>query len=406
MNNEPPIGYKEALALVLETVSPLKGDQELDLADSLGRILSRDLYSRVDSPSINASMKDGYAVLSHEVRHATPDNGVQLKITGTAAAGQQPGHDLTPGTAIRILSGARVPSGADAVLSEEFATRQEDLLTVFNTAKPGRNILPQGTDVRAGEMIATCGSRLNPGTIGTLVAAGHGTVPVFHLPRIAIVATGDELVIPGQPLPEGKLYASNMAMVRAWCLKYGMPTDVSILGDSPEAITTKIREKLATHDAVLTCGGAWTGDRDFVARTLDALGWKCLFHRIRMGPGKAVGFGMKDHKPIFLLPGGPPSNLTAFLQIALPGLLRLGGADQPGLPRITVKLCHELTSRDITWTQFVYGKLTEEDGHTLFTPLKLASRLQSLARADGAVAIPEGLKTLRSGAMVRAQLLF
>lgn len=398
------IGYKEALNITLEAISPL-GSDHVDLAECSDRILSENMYSLVNSPSVDASMKDGYAVRSEEIEHATPLNSVRLDIIGMAAAGRPANKVVTCGTAIQILTGAKLPEGSNAVLAEEFATRQGDILTVFNNVGPGRNILPKGADVEPGELIATRGSRLSPGMIGILAAAGHGMLPVYRQPRIAILATGDELVLPGQPLGDGKLYASNLEMLKAWCLRYGMPTFLSILKDKSDIITKKIAEVIATHDALITSGGAWTSDRDLVADTLNALGWKKLFHRIRIGPGKAAGFGILRQKPVFLLPGGPPSNLTAFLQIALPGLLRLGGHDTPSLPQIMVKLEHGLSCRHIDWTEFVYGNLRTGDGHTLFTPLRLASRLKSMALAQGLIAIPEGVKSISAGAVIPAQLL-
>jgi molybdopterin molybdotransferase len=405
MDNELVMGYGEALALTLETVSPLGGSERVDLADAVNRILAEDLLSRVDSPSIDASTKDGYAVISGDVESAAPGREVRLTVIGTAAAGRPADRPLTPGTAMRILTGARIPEGADAVLSGEYAAREGDSITVFNNAGPGRNILPRGVDVAAGEPVAVRGERLTPGLIGNLVAAGHGSARVYRTPRVAILATGDELVTPGLPLPEGKLYASNLAMIRAWCSRFGFPATVSVLGDSPGAIQTAIRELVSGNDTLLTSGGAWTGDRDFIADALDLLGWKRHFHRIRMGPGKAAGFGTLEGRPVFLLPGGPPSNLTAFLQIALPGLLKLGGDGRPGLPRVTVRLADDLRGRETDWTHFIYGQLTDRDGHTLFQPLRLDSRLRSLARADAVVAIPEGTEFLAAGTMTTAQLL-
>ena len=404
MNKEKMMGYREALRLTLETISPLDGDEVVALSGCLGRVLFEDLYSRVDSPSIDASMKEGYAVRSQEIRQASPQNPARMTVIGISAAGNPSDKEVFAGTAIRVLTGAKIPAGADAVLAEEFAACEGNSLTVFNTAEPGRNILSRGADVRMGELIAARGSRLTPGMIGTLAAAGYGAVKVFRQPRIAILATGDELVVPGQPLPDGKLYASNLEMLKAWCLRYGMPTSFYILDDKKEIITGKIEEVISTHDAVLTSGGAWTGDRDFVADTLNALGWKKRFHSIRIGPGKPVGFGMLNQKPVFILPGGPPSNLTAFLQIALPGLLRLGGHNSPSLPRIMVKIEKELISRHIDWTEFVYGQLILGEAHTLFKPLKLSSRLKSMAHAEGVIAVPEGVKSLPAGATVAAQV--
>lgn len=398
------MGYKEALQLTLETIFPL-GTEEIPLSDCTDRIIAEDLYARVHSPSIDASMKDGYALRSIEIDLASPENPVELTVTGMAAAGAPTDKVILPGTAVRIQTGAKIPQGADAVLTEEYAYRQGDTLTVFNHAKPGRNILAKGSDVEAGELIASKGTRLAPGMIGILAAAGYGALPVCRRPKLAIVATGDEVVVPGQPLPEGKLYASNLVTLNAWCLRYGMRTTLSIVSDKPDVITDKLAEAVATHDVVMTSGGAWTGDRDFVAKTLEALGWKQLFHRIRIGPGKAVGFGMLKDKPIFLLPGGPPSNLMAFLQIAMPGLLRLGGHKQPSLPLQMVRLKEALISRHVGWTHFVFGSFKNGNEYTYFEPLNLSSRLKSMAAAEGVIAIPEGVESIPAGSFIPAQIL-
>lgn len=404
MQTHPIPGYEAALKMTLDAISPLKDSKERGLGDCLHRILSADIHSMVNSPSVDASMKDGYAVVSDAIRDATPENPVRLKLTGTMAAGGDTCLRVEPGTAVRILTGAGIPAGATAVLAGEFARCDRDWVTVFNHAEPGRNILQAGMDVRAGEQVAQKGALLNPGLIGTIAAAGFGRIPVYRRPRVAILATGDELVIPGDPLPDGKLYASNLEMLKAWCRQFGMAASFQLLKDTPDIISHAMETAAATHDALITSGGAWTGERDFIARTLTALGWKRVFHAIRMGPGKAVGFGMLQDKPVFILPGGPPSNLTAFLQIALPGLLKLAGRRRPGLPEIRVRLQTTLDGSHADWTEFVYGSLVPGDTHTGFQPLKLTRRLRSMAFAQAAVAIPEGITCLPEGSIVTAQV--
>jgi molybdopterin molybdotransferase len=241
--------------------------------------------------------------------------------------------------------------------------------------------------------------------VGLLAAAGHSHVAVVGKPVVAIVATGDEVVAPGVPLPEGKLYASNMTTLGAWCRRYGMGTRLSIVRDDGEAILDAFRSNLEAADVLVTSGGAWTGDRDMVVKTLDRLGWEKVFHRIRIGPGKAVGFGLLGAKPVFILPGGPPSNLMGFLQIALPGLLRLSGDSSGGLPTATVRLARELTGRYADWTQFVFGTLGAANGAPVFHPLVGGSRLRSMAEARAVVAIPEGATRLPARSLVTAQLL-
>ena len=291
------------------------------------------------------------------------------------------------------------------MLAEEFAHAENGSVKVMNCAEPGRNILPAGSDIGLDEYVAKKGDRLRPGIVGVLAASGYSEIPVFLRPRVAIIATGDEIVAPGRPLPEGKLYASNLVTLNGWCRRYGIQTEVGIVRDKPEVILDRLKDAIETHDAVLTSGGAWTGDRDFVIQMLDTLGWKQFFHRVRVGPGKAVGFGLLYGKPVFVLPGGPPSNLLAFLHIALPGLLKLGGFKGSKLPAIKAKLTETVAVRDVDWTQFIFGCLEDSADYTSFRPIKLKSRLQSMARAEGVISVREGVQEIKAGSVVDAGLL-
>jgi molybdopterin molybdotransferase len=398
------LGLKEALKMTLDRVESAEAAR-VDLLDGLNCVLAEDVISPVDSPSIDASMKDGYAVISAEVALASRKHPVRLKLTGSLAAGDSREVRVRPHTAIRVLTGAMVPSGADAVVAEEFTESSNGTLIVHNTAEPGRNILPKSSDIATGEIIAGKGTVVTPGLAGLLAAAGRSHVSVVRPLSVAIVATGDEVIAPGRPLPEGKLYASNIATLAGWCRRYGMLTHLEVVKDDFDAIFHLLGRQVQTADAVVTSGGAWTGDRDLVAKVLNRLGWQQVFHRIRIGPGKAVGFGMLKNKPVFVLPGGPPSNLMGFLQIALPGLLKLAGRQQTGLPRTNVRLATELTGRHSDWTQFIFGTLERNHDAPVFRPLKGRSRLRSIAQAQAVVAIPEGETVLPAGSMVSAQLL-
>lgn len=399
-----PVGLDEAQKLTLEYVQPLPIER-LELLEGLNCAVAAPHKALVDSPSIDASMKDGYAVISREVADASKDTPVRLELTGHMAAGGNQDVHVTPGATVRVLTGAKIPPGADAVVAEEFVRVDEKGVTVFIDAEPGRNVLPRGSDVAVGQTIADAGQLLTPGLAGLLAAAGHRRVDVVRSPRVAIIATGDEVVALGAPLPEGKLYASNMITLGGWCRRYGLGTDLSIVKDEARELFTALKSAVEASDAIVTSGGAWTGDRDLVARTLEQLGWKQLFHHIRIGPGKAVGFGMLDGKPIFILPGGPPSNLMGFLQIALPGLMRLAGHAQTGLPTARVRLGSELTGRFADWTQFIYGQIDHQEDTPVFHALRNKSRLRSMSEATAIVAIPEGRTVLAAGSVVAAQLL-
>ncbi|NTU42544.1 MAG: hypothetical protein HGA78_05740 [Nitrospirales bacterium] len=227
---------------------------------------------------------------------------------------------------------------------------------------------------------------------------------VFPLPRITIIATGDEVLAVGRPFEEGKVFASNLVTIAAWCSWYGMESKTVVVRDSEKEISEAVLKWLPLSDCIITSGGAWDGDRDLVIKILDGMGWEKVYHRVKLGPGKAVGFGVMKSKPVFCLPGGPPSNQMAFLQLALPGLLALSGQKGFGLPVQKAVLGEILTGQE-DWTQFVFGRLSAEGGRLCFHSLKGESRLRMMAGAEGIVCIPEGTICLEKGEMVRVQLV-
>jgi len=173
---------------------------------------------------------------------------------------------------------------------------------------------------------------LTPALTGLLAAGGLEQVKVYPSPRVAVVATGDEVIAPGHPLQPGQLYASNIVTLYSWLHHFGMSGETAVVRDRPDELEMTFQKLLSRNDALLTSGGAWKSERDLTTRVLDEMGWEMFFHRVRIGPGKAVALGILDGKPIFCLPGGPPSNEMAFLQIALPGLLQMAGRPHNTLP--------------------------------------------------------------------------
>ncbi|SEM74194.1 molybdopterin molybdotransferase [Syntrophus gentianae] len=397
------IGLKEALHLTLKSIAPLPAEN-VSLIDSVDRVAAADLYARVDSPSMDSSRKDGYAVISHEVAEATVENPVRLQVLGFMAAGGENDIQVKPGTTVRVLTGARIPEGADAVVAEEYVKKGNSDVLIEYIAEP-KNILKRGSDVARGKCILQTGQQISPVTAGLLAAAGHSRIPVFRNPVVGILGTGDEIVKPGEPLTEGKLYASNIMTLAGWCRRHGMKSRVDIVRDDPVSLFRALTTLADETDAIITSGGAWVGDHDLVAQVLEELGWEKVFHRIRMGPGKAVGFGMLNKKPVFLLAGGPPSNLMGFLQIALPGILALSGHANPGLPRISATLASDITEGDPDWTDFFFGTLECKEGLPSFNPMEKRSRLNSLAEATAVASIPEGQDALPAGSVLPVQLL-
>jgi molybdopterin molybdotransferase len=403
-HTDKSIGLQEALDMTLAHVHPLSSVR-VPLSEGLNRVIASDIQARVDSPSLDASLMDGYAVRSADLSGASKELPVVLELSGTVAAGSRPGQVVESQHTIRVMTGGPIPIGADAVVPEEFIKQQDRLVEFYQSAECGDNILPKGSDLAKNQVVARAACLLRPGLLGMLAAAGHSHVQVIQAPRVALIATGDEVTPSGESLPEGHLYASNITTLDGWSRLYNFRTQLCVVGDAPEDIYRMLGPSIEQVDAVVTSGGAWTGDRDKVAQVLRRLGWKQVFHGIRMVPGKGVGFGLLDHKPVFMLPGGPSANVTGFLQIALPGLLRLAGHRYTGLPEMNVRLAEELTGRHGDWTQFVFGTLERQSGRHVFHPLLLRSRLETVAMAEAIVAIPERTTHLPAGTVVKAQIL-
>ncbi|MDA8405461.1 MAG: molybdopterin molybdotransferase MoeA [Deltaproteobacteria bacterium] len=392
------IGFEEAFKLAHANV-PLLSEELRPTHEALGRIASRPIPARVDSPSVDASLKDGYAVRSVDVATATPSSSIELRLVGSVGAGGSTVMELVPGAAIRILSGAVIPRGADAVLAEEFAVNEGDIVKVFADAHSGRNILTRGTDVNAGETLVQSGEKLTPAKVGILVAGGVTEVWVYRRPRVGLLATGDEVLLLDRPMDEGKVYASNIALQEAWLCSLGLDCMTGVCGDSSAQIISYINSMLSDLDVLVTSGGAWTGDRDLIAKAMDQLGWRPIFHRVRMGPGKAVRMGLLNGKPIFCLPGGPPSNEMAFFMIVLPALLRMSGCDKPPFPKFYGRLTQEISGQ-LDWTQFIHCSVLTQDSEFRVVPLNMTRRLSAMSRTQAIVKIPEGIERLDSRTVV------
>jgi molybdopterin molybdotransferase len=400
------VGYREAFDLIVTNVDTV-GIEEISLASCAGRIAAGDVTALISYPSVDVSLKDGFAVQSGDVASASPDIPVELAIIGSVFAGSSFESEVQPGTSVKICSGAPIPRGADAVVSEEFCEEvSADAVRAHADAEKGRNILRAGAEVEAGVTIVGKGDVLLPGYLGMAAAAGISNIGVFRRPKVAVVGVGDEVVAPGERLSIGQLYASNLVTMAAWLASFDIPCITAVVDDNEADIMRKLRDCVSGADVILTSGGAWGSERDLVVGTLDRMGWREIFHHVRMGPGKGIAFGIWQDKPVFCLPGGPASNEMAFLQLALPGLLRMAGDVRHPLPTVAARLEEDLTARHPAWTEFKDATLSRNSGgdYTV-TMYRHRSRLQAIASANALICIPEGAESLKAGDIITVQVL-
>ena len=397
------IGFKDALDLTLSNVSV--GETEiLPLRRLTGRILAEVVVAEVDCPSVSSSRKDGYAVVSSDVSEASPRHPVILEVIGNLVAGTSRELKIERGQAVRLTTGAPLPDGADAVIAEEFCRREKNIIFAHNTAETGRNIHARGRDIRRGETVADKNKKLTPAHVGLLAAAGLDRALVYKLPKVAVIATGDEVVLPGEPLSKGRLYASNMVELCSWLALMGLAYTAERVSDRKKDLKNAIAKYLPDVDVLLTSGGAWGSERDLILDVAESLNWQGIYHRVRMGPGKPVGFGLLDKKPFFCLPGGPPSNEMAFIQLAIPALLKMKGDHPVFFPVAPARISETVQGKN-DWTDFVHARLEYHKDQLWVYPARLKSSLQSMAGKEALIIIPEDREKIDAGETVDIQLL-
>jgi molybdopterin molybdotransferase len=384
----------EALSKVLEGVAPV-APETVPLIDAAGRVLAADLAAAWDQPPFNASAMDGYAVLSSDVAKLP----ATLAVIGEAAAGRPWAGRIRHGAAVRIFTGAQVPEGADAIVIQENTERRGDELFVKNGRPDPAHIRCRGGDFKAGAMLLKAGAKLNARDILLAAAAGHAALPVRKKPAVAILATGDELVEPGQAPGPGQIVSSNpyglLPMIRNWG---GEALLLGIARDTREALAEKI-EAASGADVLVTIGGASVGEHDLVAPALEGAGTEIGFWKIAMRPGKPMMFGRRGLQRVLGLPGNPVSSMICARVFLVPLIVRLLGMSAEGAHHVRARVAAPLEENGAR-AHFMRGKLGHDaNGETVVTPLpnQDSSLMSALAVADclivrevGAAALPPG----------------
>lgn len=323
---QPLRPFEDMRAALLAAATPLSTVEEVPTAEALGRVLAVDQLSTLDVPPLDNSSMDGYAVRCADV----PAAGTRLRVAQRIPAGSV-GHTLESGTAARIFTGAPVPHGADAVVMQELCTLDGDGVIIDHPPQPGEWVRRAGEDIARGSVVLTAGQRLGPQMLGLAASVGCATLPVFRRLRVALFSTGDELVMPGEPLPPGAIYNSNRYVLRGLLEALGCQvSDLGIVPDSLAATREALRAAAAGNDLILTSGGVSVGEEDHVKPAVEAEGRLDLW-LVAMKPGKPVAFGRVDSPAggadFIGLPGNPVSSFVTFLMLVRPFILRRMGVE-------------------------------------------------------------------------------
>ena len=392
---------------ILAGVKPLS-PLDLQLLDAHGCILSEDVSSSVDVPPFDNSSMDGYAVRLEDVASASETTPVRLPVVGDIAAGSTSAYSVQPGLTARIMTGAPLPAGAEAVVPIEWTDRGVSAVAITRAPIDGENVRRKGEDVRAGDVVLRAGARLGPAQIGLLAAVGRDRIKVRPKPRVVVLSTGSELVEPGSPVAPGQINESNSYVLTAAIREAGaLAFRVGIVKDDQRLLLDTIEDQLIRADMVVTSGGVSVGAYDIVKEVLSRLG-TVDFEAVAMQPGKPQGFGSigPDNTPIFTLPGNPVSAYVSFEVFVRPAIRRMLGVEP--LHRTTVgAVCTEALSSPAGRRQYTRAWLDVAEGRYVVRPVggPGSHLLGDLAQANAFIVVPEDVTEIPAGQAVTVMVL-
>lgn len=406
-STEPSVSVEEHLERVLAGVAPL-APYDQPLLDALGLPVGEPIVAGIDLPAFDNSAMDGYAVHAADLEGAAPDAPVSLPVVGEAAAGRTMVFALPPGTAAKIMTGAPVPTGADAVVPVEWTDAGAATVRITRAPVVGQHVRPQGEDVRAGDLVLDEGEVLGPRQLGLLAGIGRGQVRARPRPRVVVISTGAELREPGQRLSPDAIYDSNSYMLAAAVRGAGaVAYRVGIVPDDPAVFADALSDQLVRADLVVTSGGVSKGEYDVVKEVLSELG-TVWFGEVRMQPGKPQGFGHvgEDRTPLFALPGNPVSSFVSFELFVLPALRRMTARLPYRRPTTPARLTEPLTSAPGK-AQFARARYeVGYDGPTVSLVGGHGSHLLGdLSAANALVAVPAEATLIPAGTTVPVLVL-
>lgn len=399
------IRVEEAIEKILLNVHPL-GFEKASILEALGRVIAEDAIAPRDLPPYDNSGMDGYAIRSEDIAGASEKDPVRLEVIEDLRAGFFAKNIVQSGKAIRIMTGAPIPQGADAVVPMEETKTEGGIVLILKSVRPGEFIRKAGEDVKRGDRVISKGEVIRPAEVGILASIGKPFVLVYRRPVVAILCTGEELVDVGETLEGAKIVSSNSYTLAAQVKECGaIPMQMGIARDDKDEIKEKLLQGLHA-DLFISSAGVSVGDYDFVRDALRELGAELIFWQVAMKPGKPVAFWKYGERPIFSLPGNPVSSMVTFEQFVRPALLRMMGHNRIYRPVIEATLKEEIR-KEPGKKHFVRGILSYgRGGYTVTTTGAQGSGiLSSMVRANGLIIVPEDCESVKAGERVRVQII-
>ena len=417
------LSVEEALQKILAEINVLE-PETAPIIETLGKVLAEDIISDINVPPLDNSAMDGFAVRSEDTKGASGKTPITLKVTDTVLAGGISKNEVVPGTAIRIMTGAPIPSGADSIIQFEDTDDQKnkdassnqraEQVSIFAETRPGQNVRLAGEDIAKGKTVLKKGITIRPAEIGLMASVGRSRVKVIRRPVVAILSTGDELIEVDKPLPEGKIHDSNACSITGLVKRYGgIPKMLGIARDNEKELVNKLKQAQDT-DMLLTTGGVSMGDYDLV-KDIIARDGEMVFWKVRVKPGKPLAFGRIKSKdkngrvksiPHLGLPGNATSCMVSFELFVRPALLKMMGKQNLGKPSIDV-IIEDTIVNDAGRRIYDRAIIEKRNGHyyARLTGPQGSGILTSMSLANGLVVIPEETKKVNKGDTVRALML-
>jgi molybdopterin molybdotransferase len=398
------IDYLEALREVVARAKPLAAES-ISLADALGRTLARDIRARGPIPPFSKATMDGYAVRAADTRAAGGTGAIEFEVIEDLPAGRVCRRAIGPGQAVRIMTGAPLPGGADAVVMVEDTEKAGGRVRILRPVSQEDNIGEAGEDVQKGDLVLEKGDLVGPAEVGMLAALGHASVRVARRPEVAVIATGDEIVEPGRKPRPGQIRNSNGHALWAMALQAGAKADyLGIARDKDSSLKLKIR-KARKADILVLSGGVSVGDHDLVKEELRGSGVRPVFWRVRIKPGKPVFFGVRGRQIVFGLPGNPTSAMVTFHLFVRPAIDRMLGRKIVGPRPGKAVLEKEITLKPGR-TQFLRAVLARDGPELRVDPFpdQKSGALRSMVRSRALIVVPADVSRIERGGVV--EILF